>query len=281
MTETAAPPGLPRPLALLARLPPVARPLASPPRARGAAEARRELRIALLWGAACHGLFGLAVAAMAAGMWTGMTLGLGTVPAPWSWAANLALIAQFPLVHSLLLTDRGRRALGRLGPAGTGPTLATTTYALIASVQLLALFLLWTPSGIVWWRAEGWEVTGVALAALGAWGLLVKASWDAGAEVQSGLLGWLSLARGARPRFPPMPVAGSFRTIRQPIYLGFALSTWAVPVWTPDQLLLAATLSAYCLLGPRAKERRFARMFGADWAAYRARTPYMIPRRRR
>jgi hypothetical protein len=40
-------------------------------------------------------------------------------------------------------------------PGPHGQTLATTTYATLASAQLLALFALWTPSGIIWFRAEG------------------------------------------------------------------------------------------------------------------------------
>ena len=63
------------------------------------------------------------------------------------------------------------------------------------------------------------------------WLFLVKASWDAGAEVQSGALGWLSLMANRKPRFPDMPQAGTFGLIRQPIYLAFALTTWLVPVW--------------------------------------------------
>lgn len=268
------------PIALLSRVPPVARVLAAPVRARGRAEARREIAVALVWGLVCHLTFAAAVAAMIGMMWTGMTAAPGTMPAPWGWAVNLLLLLQFPVAHSLLLTERGRRLLARPAPPGMGATLAVTTYALVASVQLLALFALWTPSGVVWWRAEGAALWALAALHAGAWALLAKASWDAGAEVQSGLLGWLSLARGARPRFPPMPVTGTFRAIRQPIYLGFALTTWTVPVWTPDQLLLASVLTAYCALGPLAKERRFARAFGPDWAAYRARTPYWLPRLR-
>ncbi|MEM6679936.1 MAG: isoprenylcysteine carboxylmethyltransferase family protein [Pseudomonadota bacterium] len=233
------------------------------------------------WGVACHLIFGLAVAAMIAGMWLGMQAGLGVVPQPWAWAVNLLLLLQFPLGHSILLSAPGRRVLSRLAPAGRGPVLATTTYALIASLQLLSIFALWTPSGIVWWQAEGWVLWAITGLYAGAWLLLMKASWDAGAEVQSGLLGWVSLLRGVTPRFPPMPVTGLFRLIRQPIYVSFALTTWLVPVWTPDQLLTASVLTAYCALGPLLKERRFDRLFGAEWRAYRAVTPYWIPRRTR
>jgi methanethiol S-methyltransferase len=233
---------------------------------------------ALALGLICHALFALAVLAMIVAMFFGLSESLGTVPWPWAALANAALIAQFPLGHSLLLTGRGGRLLARLVPAPHGATLATTTYAIIASAQLLALFALWTPSGIVWWRAEG-TLFWIVMAAYGAsWLLLLKASFDAGAEVQSGALGWMSLMARVRPVFPDMPTEGLFRVIRQPIYVAFALTLWTVPVWTPDQLALAVSYTAYCLLAPRLKERRFAARYGDRFHRYRAAVPYALPR---
>jgi protein-S-isoprenylcysteine O-methyltransferase Ste14 len=246
----------------------------TPPPGRG------RIALAYAYGLLCHAVFAVAVLAMMVAMFFGMSESLGTVPWPWAFFANALLLAQFPLAHSLLLTGPGGRLLTRLAPAPHGQTLATTTYALVASVQLLALFALWTPSGIVWWRAEGAALYAVCAAYAAAWLFLIKASYDAGAEVQSGALGWMSLAADRKPRFPDMPTAGTFRLIRQPIYVAFALTLWTVPVWTPDQLMLASAYTAYCLLAPRLKERRFARRYGARFAAYKARTPYAVPRLR-
>lgn len=237
--------------------------------------------IAALYGLLCHGAFALGGAAMLWGLYTGLTGAWGRVPAPWAWAANAALLVQFPLAHSLLLTRRGQRALARLAPRGLGATLATTTYATIASLQLLALFTLWTPSGVILWRAEGAALWLMSALFAGSWLLLTKASFDAGPEVQSGALGWTSLARGVRPVFPDMPTGGLFRHVRQPIYLSFALTLWTSPVWSLDQLILAIAYTAYCLVAPLHKERRFERLFGARFAAYRRATPYWIPRIRR
>jgi protein-S-isoprenylcysteine O-methyltransferase Ste14 len=242
---------------------------------------RGRIALALLYGIVCHGVFAAAVLAMVAAMFQGMTASLGRVPAPWHLLANAALLAQFPLAHSLLLTPSGRRWIGRLAPAGHGAVLATTTYAIVASVQLLALFLLWTPSGIVWWRAEGAAFALLCGLHAAAWLMLVQASYDAGAEVQSGALGWMSLAQDRAPVFPDMPTGGLFAIIRQPIYVAFALTTWTVPVWTPDQLALATALTAYCLAATRLKERRFARRYGARFLQYRARVPYALPGLRR
>ena len=238
------------------------------------------IALALAVGTLCHVLFAAGVLAMVVAMFFGLSESLGTVPWPLATLANAALIVQFPLAHSALLTGPGGRLLARLIPGPHGQTLATTTYAIIASAQLLALFALWTPSGIVWWRAEGavfWAVTGAYGAS---WLILLKASFDAGAEVQSGALGWMSLMGRIRPVFPDMPTQGLFRLIRQPIYVAFALTLWTVPVWTPDQLVLAASFTAYCLLAPHLKERRFAARYGDRFATYRKAVPYALPRLR-
>jgi hypothetical protein len=233
--------------------------------------------VALLMGVLCHGVFALAVGSMIGAMFFGMSESFGRVPWPWAIVVNLLLILQFPMAHSFFLSRRGSRWLARLVPGGHGQTLATTTYALIASLQLSALFLFWTPSGIVWWRAEGGALTLICVAYAASWLMLMKASFDAGVEVQSGALGWMSLLAQVRPRFPDMPSLGLFRVIRQPIYVAFALTLWTVPVWTPDQLALAVSLTAYCLLAPRLKERRFRARYGERFERYREGVPYAIP----
>ena len=238
---------------------------------------RRRISIAFAYGLMCHVVFALAVGAMILAMFFGMSESLGRVPEPWSYLANGFLVLQFPLMHSLLLSARGSKLLNWFAPADYARTLSTTTYAMIASLQLLMLFALWTPSGVVWWRAEGAGFYVICALYAASWLLLIKASYDAGAEVQSGALGWMSLAQGKKPVFPGMPTTGLFRVIRQPIYVSFALTLWTVPVWTPDQLALAVTLTAYCLLAPRLKENRFEKRYGARFRAYQSQVPYAVP----
>ncbi|MEN1726880.1 MAG: isoprenylcysteine carboxylmethyltransferase family protein [Pseudomonadota bacterium] len=236
--------------------------------------------LAFTMGLLCHVVFAMAVLAMIGVMFFGLSESFGQVPWPWGLLANALLIIQFPLAHSFFLTGPGLRWLARLIPGPHGATLGTTTYALIASIQLAALFLLWTPSGIVWWRAEGALFWVICSAYAFSWLLLMKASFDAGVEVQSGALGWMSLLGRIKPKFPDMPTAGLFRVIRQPIYVSFALTLWTVPVWTPDQLALAISLTAYCLLAPRLKERRFSARYGERFTQYRDSVPYAIPKRK-
>lgn len=233
--------------------------------------------VAVSYGVFCHAAFILGVGAMMVAMYFGMSRAWGTVPAPWSWLANAALLVQFPVVHSLLLTSRGRALVNRLGPGGTGTTLAPTTFVAIASLQVFALFALWSPSGTIWWQAHGAVLGVFVVLYAGAWLLLGKAMFDAGLSVQIGTLGWIALLRGQRPVYPKMPTTGLFRLTRQPIYVAFTLTVWTVPTWTPDQLALAATFTAYCLFAPLFKEARYRRIYGAAFEAYTRTVPYWLP----
>lgn len=233
--------------------------------------------VALAFGATCHGLFGLAILAMTGNMYHGMQAGLGQLDWPMSLIANTALLLQFALGHSLLLSRPGRAALKRLAPAPFADDLVPTTYVIVASLQLLALFTLWTPSGIVWWQADGNTLWAITILYLGCWALLGKAILDAGFELQSGLNGWWAVLRNRRVAYPDMPERGLFRLVRQPIYVAFALGCWAVPTWTPDQLAVALVLTGYCLAAPLHKEARFRHLYGERFTAYQRRVPYWLP----
>jgi protein-S-isoprenylcysteine O-methyltransferase Ste14 len=147
----------------------------------------------------------------------------------------------------------------------------------VASVQVLLLFALWTPTGAIWWQAEGALFALLVVLYAAAWLLLLKAIWDAGIALQTGFLGWWAVAHRRRPVFPPMPTTGLFRIVRQPIYVAFALTVWTVPTWTPDQLVVALVLTGYCVAGPLLKERRFRQRFGEAFRNYARRVPYWLP----
>lgn len=239
---------------------------------------RRDKGVAIALGLTCHMLFILGVGTMMVAMYFGMSRSLGRLGSPWGGIADGLLLLQFPILHSLLLSRPGRRVMSRLAPGGLGAKLSTTTYATLASLQVGLLFALWTPSGIVWWQAEGPARIVLCLCYAASWLFLLKSIIDAGFPMQVGLLGWWAVARGRVPAYPPMPRRGLFRLCRQPIYLAFALTLWTVPTVTPDQLSVALVLTGYCVLGPLFKEARFRRVFGSEFAAYQRTVPYFLPR---
>ena len=237
---------------------------------------RRRL-IAALYGLAAHGIFVAGVGAMVLNLHQGMRFSIGTAHGAAAWLANALLIFQFPILHSFLLGRRGGALLARLAPGGLGGALSTTTFAAIAAVQIALTFLLWSPSGIVWWEPHG----AAALVSNGlyaaSWIFLLKALYDAGFPLQTGSLGWTAVWRGEKPVYGSFPTGGLYRWTRQPVYLGFALTLWTGPVWTPDRLALALLWTTYCVVGPRLKERRYLRRHGENFRRFQAEVSYMVP----
>lgn len=241
----------------------------------------REIATALCYGAVTHALFAVAIVVMWLALYDGLQLGAGRLEGAAAALANAALVLQFPLLHSWLLSTRGRALLARLAPFGLGRALSPTTFAAIASLQALGTFALWSPSGVVVARAEGVSLLAWDAAYAASWIFLLKALHDAGPALQTGFVGWTSVLRGEKPQFGPFPTHGTFARCRQPVYLGFALTLWTGPVHTLDGLVLAAVWTAYCAIGPLHKERRYRSWYGERYAAYQARVPYILPRFRR
>ncbi len=79
--------------------------------------------LALMMGLMCHATFAIAIIAMIAAMFFGLSESFGTVTWPWAVPVNLLLIIQFPAIHSILLTKRGRKFLSSLIPGPHGETL--------------------------------------------------------------------------------------------------------------------------------------------------------------
>jgi len=225
-----------------------------------------------------HGLFAVGVGAMVLSLFDGLRSGLGPFHGRAALAANLLLVLQYPVLHSFGLTARGRRLLARLAPRAFARDLSASLYVAFASFQLLCVFALWSPTGVVLWEAQaGLRALSIGLYT-GSWLLLAKAMQDAGLPVQMGFLGWRAVWRGEPPRYGPMPEQGLFRWCRQPVYIAFALTLWTGPRLTLDRLLIAIPWTAYCVLGPLLKERRYFALYGARFAAYRERVPYWLPR---
>ena len=233
--------------------------------------------IAFLYGLLCHVIFTASVVTMLVAMFFGMSQSFGKIPAPYSYFFNLLLLLQFPIVHSFLLSSLGKKYLLYFSPKQYSKTLAPTIFALIASIQLFLLFFCWTPTQVLIWEASGISYYLMCMLYSLSWLLLIWASIDAGAELQSGALGWMSLAQNKPPKFPDLPTFGLFKFIRQPIYASFALTTWTTPNWTLDQLLIAVVFTVYCVIAPIFKERRLEKRFGDKFTDYKSQVPYMVP----
>jgi 2-polyprenyl-6-methoxyphenol hydroxylase-like FAD-dependent oxidoreductase/protein-S-isoprenylcysteine O-methyltransferase Ste14 len=232
---------------------------------------------ALVYGIVSLTLFVASVSVMCWSLYNGLHGSLLHLHGGAALAMDVLLILQFAIGHTLLLSDRGRRFMTRLAPLGLGSVLSTTIFAGFASVQLLMTFLLWSSTDIVWWMPAGGIKIALSVLYVLSWIMLAKSMTDAGIDIQMGTLGWRSVWRGERPVYRPFTRTGMFRHSRQPIYASFTLILWTGPVWTPDHLVIAVLWSAYCVLAPMMKEKRYRQWYGAAFERYRQRVPYWFP----
>ena len=233
---------------------------------------------AICYGAFCHLTFLVAGLSMFFTILTGFTYSFGTLSGLASLIANIFLLLQFPIGHSFFLTNKGMKFLDLLAPKDYAKTLRTTIYASLASLQLIALFIFWSPSNMVVWNVDYPLNLFMVTLNLLSWTLLTISSIQAGYQLQTGSLGWVSLYKNERLRYPNMPKTGLFSLIRQPIYFSFCLVLWSSPMMTLDLFIVAVSYSCYCFFGPFFKELRFGRLYGQEFEVYKSRTPYFLPR---
>ena len=104
---------------------------------------------ATCYGAFCHLTFLVAGLSMFFTILTGFIYSFGPLEGLAALIANIFLLLQFPIGHSFFLTNKGMKFLDLLAPKAYAKTLRTTIYASLASIQLIALFIFWSPSNTV------------------------------------------------------------------------------------------------------------------------------------
>jgi protein-S-isoprenylcysteine O-methyltransferase Ste14 len=136
---------------------------------------------------------------------------------------------------------------------------------LFGSAIVAALALGWALPGPLWLHAGGW-------AALG-WALLL-----AGVGLDLAAMTMMSRQRAnilPHRAATALVTTGPFAVSRNPIYLGNAIALCGAGFAFANPWFLAAALAAALAVTPLAivrEEAHLARLFGAEWRAYSART---------
>lgn len=237
----------------------------------------RNKTIALTVGLTCHSMFAVAILLMAYALFGGLTQGFLPL-GQHGRVINIFLLLQFPLFHSFLLSKTGRRILESPFPREIARDLSSTTFSLFSSLQLILVFLFWTPDREIWFAPTGGLLAAWTLLYAGSWVLLIVALSEAGMAMHTGLLGWWAILRGIKPQYPKPSSKGLHSSCRHPIYFAFLLIILTAPVWSFDHFVLALVWVAYCLIGPLFKERRQRKIFGIEVTAQKKNMPYIIPR---
>ncbi len=236
--------------------------------------------LALIYGGICYAAF-LAVAVYAAGFIVGVltptTLdGVPGRPLSQALAIDIGLLALFAVQHSGMARPAFKRWWTRIVPEWA----ERSTYVLLSSVLMVALFAYWEPIGGVVWSVAAGGGAYVALLSLYAagWVVLLYATFLIDHFDLFGLAQTWRRLTGAAHRGPQFHTPGLYRLVRHPLYVGWLMIFWAAPVMTSAHLLFALMTTAYILVAIRLEERDLIDVFGERYVEYRRHTPMLIPR---
>jgi protein-S-isoprenylcysteine O-methyltransferase Ste14 len=83
-----------------------------------------------------------------------------------------------------------------------------------------------------------------------------------------------------KSRAPFLELSGIHRYVRHPLYLGTLIMIWVAFLFFPllNNLIACIMITLYTLIGIRFEERKLLGQFGESYAAYRQRTPMLIPK---
>jgi methanethiol S-methyltransferase len=195
------------------------------------------------------------------------TTTLGTAVA---W--NLTLFTLFALHHSVFARERVRLLVARNVPAA----MERSVYVWIASLLLMIVCALWRPVPGTAWSVEaplGWLVYGVL--ALGVWISVRSAAaidvWELAGVRQ------VQTPNSQRPNSQPeFRTTGPYGLVRHPIYLGWFLMVFGVPVMTGTRLVFALVSCAYLLIAIPLEERTLRRTAGGRYEEYMRLVPWKL-----
>lgn len=191
----------------------------------------------------------------------GQPAGAWTTDAWRAVAADVLLFTLFALHHSVFARTGLKDAIS----AHLSAPLERSMYVWLASLLFVLTLWAWMPVPGVAWQVDG----------AGAW--LLRAGWLAGlglTAVAASALDPFELA-GVRQAFgrpsseaQVLSTTGVYALVRHPIYLGWVLLVWSVPVMTGTRLVFAAVSTLYLVIAIPLEERQMRRTIGKPYDDY-------------
>ena len=188
---------------------------------------------------------------------------------------DLALVALFGIQHSVMARPAFKRRWTRVVPE----PIERSIYVLLASLMLIVMFLFWRPIPRIVWSVENPAGVILLYGLFAAGGGIVLLSTVLLSHFE--LFGLKQVWGHARKTGATQPVFRTpffYRLVRHPLYSGFILAFWAIPVMTAGHLLLAAAMSAYILIAIQHEERDLVGQFGERYVEYRRRVGMLAPK---
>lgn len=184
--------------------------------------------------------------------------------APVALGIDATLLLVFAAHHTIAARDRFKRHI---------PTaIERSTYVLVASLLLFAVFGWWQPVPATVWRVGApWSAVLLIVYAAG-WLIVVASTFMVDHAEFFGLTG--AKDHGISRRW-------MYAWCRHPMMLGLLVTFWATPHLTVGHLFFAGASSAYVAVGIRFEERALRSRFGTAYDDYARAVPALVPWPRR
>jgi len=191
---------------------------------------------------------------------------------------DVGLVALFGLQHSVMARPAFKARWTKIVPE----QIERSIYVLLASVMLILLFLFWRPIPRIVWSIEAPAAVILLYALFAAgWAIVLLSTFMISHFELFGLKQVWGHAQGAAATKPEFRTPLFYRLVRHPLYSGFILAFWAIPVMTVGHLLLAVSMLVYILIAIGHEERDLINLFGERYVEYRGRVGKLTPRLRR
>ncbi len=190
---------------------------------------------------------------------------------------DLGLLVAFAVQHSGMARPRFKAWWKRIVPEAA----ERSTYVLLSSLALAALYVFWEPiGGVIWNVPAGLGRNLVIGLYLFGWLLLLYTTFLIDHFDLFGLKQVWRRLYNKTYRAPVFRTPSLYKIVRHPLYIGWLTIFWAAPTMTAAHLLFALVTTGYILFAIRLEERDMVSAFGSAYVDYRARTPMLIPRLR-
>lgn len=191
---------------------------------------------------------------------------------------NVLLLLAFALQHNVMARPWFKEWWTQYVPQ----PIERSTFVAVSSLLLLLLYWQWRPLPGTVWHVDS-AIAGGTLWAMYfvGWAMVFYSSFVIDHFELFGLKQvWLHLRREPH-QTAPFSERSIYRWVRHPLMLGFIIAFWSAPTMSWGRLLFAGVTTVWILIAIRIEEHDLAQFLGEPYRAYRARTPMLLPLRRR